>query len=92
MSKHMDKKSVEFLKKIVRDRRCVDKALKNGKDQELDYLIADYTLIKKCISHLIQDHWDTLVPNKGNQFVVGRIIQEGVAMWLERKIINWGEE
>ena len=88
----VDKKSVEFLKKIVRDRRCVDKALKNGKDQELDDLIHDSIEIRKCIGRLIQDEFDNLVPDKVNQFILGQLIQRGVGDWVEGKIIYLGEE
>ena len=92
MDKILDKEGVEYLKEIVEDKTCVNNAIKNGKDQELYELMGDYTQIKKCISHLIQDHWDILVPDEGHEFVLGRIIQDGVAMWLKRKIINLGEE
>lgn len=83
----MEKSSVEYLKRIVFDKTCVDKAIKNGKEQELDELLIDHSEIMKCIDHCLYDELNNLVPEKKNQFLLGYLLQEAVGMWLQGKIV-----
>ena len=87
----MKKSSVEFLKRIVLDKKCVDRAIKNGKEQELNELLLDHTEIMKCIGRILQDELNNLVPEKENQIILVALLKEAIGMWLQGKIINLEE-
>ena len=87
----MRKSEVEYLKSLVFDKRCVDRAVENGKEQELEELLLDHSGIRKCIDRRLNDAINNLVPEKNNQFILGYLIHEAVSLWLQYKIAYLAE-